>query len=204
MRPAVLMLIFFSIGLTFAIPLATIYSVSTYWLARALFLFSVAPGIYITFLDAKKSWNNYKDPNKNRFHAKRVSLSCCLFVPLLYSALLDSLGFPLYGIFVWDYLWFLIITLLLLPKYIAWSDSKLFIKEDEYVKLGRCIFKQDTFYWKSHKQLILSWIVKSMFIPIMYGGLIFTLSQFVLHTPTLNPNSMILWLFSYGLHEFNI
>lgn len=200
MKSAIAMLVFFTLGLFLTTLISLYLPVSIEWLIRILFVFSAIPGVYLAYQSAKPHWQiPARKTHSPRIHAKRVGLSFLLLLPLIYSALLDRLGFPFYGIFLWDYLWVVTALLIFLPIYIRWSDARLQEPEDGYAKLGRFILREDTWSWKEHKALLMVWTVKTLFIPIMYGGLMVSLTHLLTFEFTLNPSVLVLWLFTFGL-----
>src|SRR5690606_35976477 len=112
---------------------------------------------------------------------------------------LDALDFPLYGVVVWDYLFPLPLLLVLLPAYVRWSDYRLAEPEDGYASLGRVIAGKQPWSWAAHKSLLLAWAVKTLFIPLMYGGLQLTLQKFMSFRPGLNPGELVAWSFLFGV-----
>lgn len=200
MKPTIYMLGFFCLGLMLAILFGSTSYYQLEWIARLLFVFAVLPGLYFAIREARPTWRtNHNFSAPERCQAKRISLTLCLLAPLLYSVSLDALGLPLYGIFLWDYLFVLPVLLLLLPIYVRWSDSRLIEPEDEYASIGRVILGKQRWNWPAHKPLILAWAVKILFIPVMYGGLQITLLELLLYRPNLNPATLVAWLFTFGL-----
>lgn len=199
MKTAVLMLLSFCLGLALLFFSIT-EPAQIEWASRLLFIFSVAPGIFIAIRKARPTWVHHRaEASHERCKAKRITLSILLTIPLIYGALLDSMGLPLYGTFVWDYLFILPAIILILPLFLRWSDKRLSEPEDGYASLGRVILGKESWSWAPHKQLILSWAVKTLFIPIMYGGLQLMLHELLLHKPSLNPVKLVAWLFTFGL-----
>lgn len=200
MRPAIYMLLFFCIGLAVVLLINSDNPTQVEWLARLLFAFAILPGLLMAIRDARPRW--YASPvsaNLERLRSKRISLTLCLLAPLLYSALLTALDFPLYGVFLWDYIFALPLLLVLLPTYVRWSDRRLAEPEDAYASLGRVIQGSQPWSWSAHKALLMAWSVKTLFIPVMYGGLQLTLYELLLYRPQLNPGAMVAWLFTFGL-----
>jgi len=200
MTPAIYMLGFFCVGLAFAALFGPVTPNQLEWVARLLFVFTVAPGLFFTIRATRSTWRtNHSLVDPERSQAKRVGLTVCLLAPLLYSILLDALGLPLYGVFLWDYLFVLPVLLVVLPFYIHWSDSRLSQPEDQYASFGRVILGKRSWNWATHKHLILAWAVKTLFIPVMYGGLQLMLIELLLYRPSLNPSTLVAWLFTFGL-----
>ncbi|CAM5283520.1 hypothetical protein TMEC54S_00767 [Thauera mechernichensis] len=200
MIPAICMLSFFAIGLAAALATNISDPFHIEWAARLLFIFAVLPGLFLAVRDARPHWRTTPNaPNPERLRAKRVSLMLCLLAPLLYSALLASIGLPFYGAFLWDYLFILPVLILALPAYIRWSDAKLPEPEDGYASLGRALLGRQPWVWRQHKPLILAWTVKMLFIPVMYGSLQLMLFELLLLSPSLNPFVLVLWSYTFGL-----
>lgn len=200
MTPAIYMLGFFCFGLTLAALLGPVTPYQLEWIARLLFVFTVAPGLFFTIRAARGAWrSSHSLADSARCQAKRIALTICLLAPLLYSIVLDAFGVPLYSVFLWDYLFVLPVLLVLLPIYVRWSDSRLFEPEDGYASIGRVVLRKEPWCWPIHKPLILAWAVKTLFIPIMYGGLQLMLFELLLYRPTLNPVALVAWLFTFGL-----
>lgn len=200
MLPAIYMLGFFCLGLALVVLLAPTVSSQLEWAARFLFAITVVPGLFFAVRAARKSWcANQLSGDPERCQAKRVSLTVLLLAPLLYALVIDVLGLPLYSIFIWDYLFVLPVLLLVLPIYVRWSDQRLAVPEDGYARLGRVILGRKPWCWLEHKPLLLAWSVKTLFIPVMYGGLQLMLYELLIHRPSLNPVHLIAWLFTFGL-----
>lgn len=200
MGSAIYMLSFFAIGLMAAQGFYIDSPSHVEWGARLLFAFAVLPGLFLAIKDARPYWRIApRPPNPERLRAKRVSLALCLLAPLLYSALLDALGLPLYGRFLWDYIFTLPVLLLLLPAFVSWSDQRLPEPEDGYASIGRGILGQQPWSWAQHKPLLLAWAVKTLFIPVMYGSLQIMLVELLLLRPGLNPGVLVVWSYTFGL-----
>lgn len=199
MKPALYMLVFFVVGLTAALQVDGA-GAQLEWLARLLFFFAVLPGLFLAVRAARSSWvARPVSPDPERLRAKRISLALLLLCPLVYSVVLDALDYPLYGVFLWDYLFALPVLLALLPAYVRWSDPRLAEPEDAYASLGRVITGTQPWSWMTHKPLLLAWAVKTLFIPVMYGGLLTALQQLLLLRPEANPSALVAWLFVFGL-----
>lgn len=200
MTTAIYMLSFFVIGLIAALSAGISDPLHLEWTARLLFIFAVLPGLFLTVKGAIPNWRTTLClPSPERLRAKRVSLALCLLAPLLYSALLDALGLPLYGRFLWDYLFVLPVLLLTLPAFVRWSDQRLPEPEDGYASLGRTILGQQPWSWAQHKALLLAWAVKTLFIPVMYGSLQIMLVELMMLSPSFNPGVLVVWSFTFGL-----
>lgn len=200
MGSAIYMLSFFAIGLMAAQGFYIDNPSHVEWGARLLFAFAVLPGLFLAIKDARPHWRIApRPPNPERLRAKRVSLALCLLAPLLYSALLDARGLPLYGRFLWDYIFTLPVLLLLLPAFVSWSDQRLPEPEDGYASIGRGILGQQPWSWAQHKPLLLAWTVKTLFIPVMYGSLQIMLVELLLLRPGLNLGVLVVWSYTFGL-----
>lgn len=200
MSPAFYMLAFFAIGLMAAILQNIKDPLHIELAARLLFLFAALPGLLISIGKARLNWRiSNSPPNIERIRAKRVSLMVCLLAPLLYSALLDSIGLPLYGIFLQDYIFVLPLILMVLPTFVRWSDRRLPEPEDDYANLGRVILGQQPWSWGQNKALLLAWAVKTLFIPVMYGSLQIMLVELLQVQPSLNPAMLVVWSYTFGL-----
>lgn len=200
MTTAIYMLSFFIIGLIAALSRDLSDPLHLEWAARLLFAFAVSPGVFLAFRDARPHWRTTPSPpNPERLRAKRVGLALFLLAPLLYSALLDALGVPLYGTFLWDYIFILPVLLLVLPVFVRWSDARLPDPEDDYALLGRAIIGRQVWSWHIHKPLLLAWTVKTLFIPVMYSSLQLMLVELLLMRPSLNPGMLMVWSYTFGL-----
>ncbi len=197
---AIYMLGFFSSGLALALMLGPIKPFQVEWGARILFVFTIVPAVFFTIQVARRTWrtgDKLVDPD--RCSAKRIGLAICLLAPLLSSVVFDALGLPLYGVFLRDYLFGLPVLLMALPFYVRWSDARLQEPEDGYASIGRVILGKESWRWQVHKPLVLAWAVKTLFIPIMYGGLQVMLYELLLSRPLLTPSALVAWLFAFGL-----
>jgi len=200
MSPAIFMLAFFCVGYAAAMLCNISNPYQLEWITRLLFVFAVLPGVLLSIRDARPHWRIDPSPSDpERLRAKRVSLTLFLLAPLLYSALLDSLGLPLYGGFLWDYIFVLPVLLLLLPAFVRWSDQRLPEPEDGYASLGRAILGRQPWSWAQHKPLLLAWTVKTLFIPVMYSSLQLMLFELLLMRPSLNPGVLVVWSYTFGL-----
>lgn len=200
MTPAIYMLSFFVTGLIAAVFADLSDPLHLEWTARLLFVFAVLPGVFLAFKDARPHWRTPPSPpNPERLRAKRVSLALCLLAPLLYSASMDALGLPLYGRFVWDYIFALPVILLVLPAFVRWSDQRLAEPEDGYASLGRVILGQQPWSWAQNKPLLLAWAVKTLFIPVMYGSLQIMLVELIQLQPSFSLGTLVVWSYTFGL-----
>ena len=194
------MLSFFIIGLIAALASDLSKPLYVEWAARLLFVFAVSPGVFLAVKYARPHWRpSIAPPNTERLRAKRVALSLCLLAPLLYSALLSALDVPLYGTFLWDYIFILPVLLFLLPTFVRWSDARLSDPEDAYASMGRVILGHQPWKWPTHKPLLLAWTVKTLFIPVMYSSLQIMLFELLMFRPSLNLGALVVWSYTFGL-----
>lgn len=201
MSNAIWMLSSFTIGLMVTLLISPETPLQTEWAARILFFFAILPGLFMTIREARLSWRTvvFKPVNTERLRSKRLAILLCLVTPLIYSFILNALNFPLYGIFLWDYIFALPVLLVLLPTYVRWSDQRLQDPEDSYASLGRVIQGKQAWSWPQHKSLLLAWAVKTLFIPVMYGGLQLTLYELIIFNISFNPGALVAWLLAFGL-----
>lgn len=201
MRYAIYMLSAFVLGLMVVLLIKPTTHFQMEWAARLLFVLAVLPGVLMAAKSARLRWRTDvpKQANTERLRAKHLTLTIFLTLPLLYSSLLNALGFPFYGVFLWDYIFVFPVLLLCLPAYLRWGEQRLDDPEDGYSSLGRVVQGRQAWSWPKHKQLLLAWAVKTLFIPVMYGGLQVTLYELISFQISANPGAFVAWLFIFGL-----
>jgi len=90
------------------------------------------------------------------------------------------------------------LLLVLAPVYARLFEWMTGTTEDPYSRLGARLLGHDTSSWREHKQLLLSFSLKSFFIPLMFGWLHMAAASLLnMDAPTLS--NWTIWLFNLGL-----
>lgn len=142
------------------------------------------------------------DVNSDRLRLKRWSITLWLMLMLLYSFTLSKIGYISAGIFsafLVDYLLILPLILLLLPWYLRWVEPQLQEAEDADYRFGQVLTGKRRWQFQEHKAYLLAWVVKIVFIPIMYGSLLVVLKDLLTFDWHWNPTVLVAGLYLFGL-----
>lgn len=133
--------------------------------------------------------------------AKVLAVRLCLLALIVFSTLMGQLfsNWPA-ATFNQDY--FLLLPLLLLfiaPWYVRHTETIAPSGCDGYARLGQLVLGQRRWQWHEQKELLLAWLVKLIFIPMMYSWLMMATEDLLSFQWSLTPISLISGLYMYGL-----
>jgi Isoprenylcysteine carboxyl methyltransferase (ICMT) family len=134
-----------------------------------------------------------------RVRIKTLVISLGLVAMLIYAASMDKLGGVAFSTFATHAALLLPGLLFLLPFYVCWVDRRLEVAEDGYWMLGLVVLRRREWRWQDHRHLLLSWLVKILFAPIMLGGLLDTVARLIMMPEWFTGMVLIDLLFNFGL-----
>lgn len=172
------------------------------WLARLIVLLAFSVGLiahWRSTADIRPRQRTTVSPENLK--SKILAVRLCLLMLIVFSTVLGQLfsNWPAVG-FNLDY--FFILPLLLLffaPWYVRWAESLIPSGCDGYARLGQCVLRQRRWHWAEQKELLLAWLVKLIFIPLMYSWLMMATEGLLAFNPSLTPAAIIQGLYLYGL-----
>lgn len=167
--------------------------------SRVIFFCSVLPAILFLLKTNLSSLSVRRCFCIQRFRYKCIGFFALLLVMAAYGAAMSNWGFYPFPLFVSDLPLLFIAVLTILPLYIAWADTKLENTKDGYYLLGMVLAGKSRLEEVDIKQFLLSWLVKILFIPIMYGALIESLSALLGRALFFDPTYFVVTLFLFGL-----
>lgn len=176
---------------------------NTFWLARFIVLSSMVFGVGSAAFHQHRQGFFYRsvgEMTSEDLKHKSLAIRLCLLVLLLFSVVME------YSFSSWsanpfnpDFLVMLPVLLLLTPWYVRWAEAAMPSGCDGYARLGQVILGKRSWRWHEQKQLLLAWLVKLFFIPLMYSWLMIATENLLLFNWSMSPGSIIEGLFNYGL-----
>jgi len=177
-------------------------ALSTPTQARLIILISFISALYTAATNNKKNWIKIKQapPTPSQIKKKTIAAQALLIILLIPSGLAINFEqlWPA-SIFVLEYAIILPGLLIFTKKYIAFAEERMPSGKDQYYHLGADLLKRKITNLNNHKELLLSWLVKIFFIPLMYTWTIISVEQLLLHDWKPNPGNIIAGLFIFGL-----
>lgn len=167
--------------------------------SRLLVLSTVLPPLVILIHSRIKLLKIFHSSEKLFVKEKFISITFFLMTLLIYSHLMAQFNIKLFSTFAFQYLLILPVLLILLPWYLRFCSKRQKSPDDEYARFGSCLLKQQKFVFSEHKELVLQWMVKIFFIPIMVGGLLDVTEFLLSFNWDLKPLTIISGLFFFGL-----
>lgn len=137
------------------------------------------------------------DPTRVRF--KSLAIIAGLLLLLIYSLVCAQyFGEPFAS---FSPICFLLFPLLAIatPVYVVWRDRRMDNPEDDYAHFGAFLCGRYRWDYRAFKTFLLSWCVKILFIPVMYGGLMSVLGEVLTFSWRWNPLTIVEGLFLFGL-----
>src|SRR5690606_7209733 len=98
-----------------------------------------------------------------------------------------------------DYVLLVPLLLVFSPCYVRWAESIAPAGCDGYARLGQFVLRQRDWQWSEQKELLLAWLVKLIFIPLMYSWLMMATESLLAFRWSLKPTILISGLYMYGL-----
>lgn len=171
------------------------------WLARLTVLLALSAGLFAHWCTTVRLVLFESSAMKPlELKAKVLALRVCLLALLLFSTLMVKVfsGWPAVD-FNSDYLPILPLLLLIAPRYVRWVESKAPAGCDGYVRFGLFLLGKRHWRWQEQKELLLAWLVKLIFIPLMYSWLIIVTEEILRFHWSASPAGIVLGLYTYGL-----
>lgn len=132
--------------------------------------------------------------------SKVLAVRLCLVALIAFSTLMNQVFSNWPGdTFNFDYLLALPLLLLLTPFYVRWAEHISPTGHDGYARFSQLILRQRHWQWSEQKELLLAWLVKLIFIPLVYSWLMMTTEDLLAFDWALAPSALIKGLFMYGL-----
>lgn len=200
MNPALSMLVVFLVSTMLTANLINISSDSVFWMARVIIVICCLVGVSFQYLATTKLGPNSALIEKKQLKPKIVAIRLLLSALLIFSLLMDVAfsNWPALH-FNFEYILLLPLLLYLVPFYVRFVEKKSPQKNDNYYFFGQFVLGKRRWCWQEQKQLILSWLVKFIFIPLMYSWLVLSVESYLLHEWKWNSKSWIEGLFLFGL-----
>lgn len=131
---------------------------------------------------------------------KVLAIRLCLVALIVFSTLMSQFFYNWPGtIFNSEFLLALPLLLLLTSLYVRWAERISPSDCDGYARLGQLIMRERHWQWSEQKELLLAWLVKLIFIPLMYSWLMMATEDLLAFNWSLAPSFLIKGLFMYGL-----
>lgn len=159
--------------------------------ARLLLALAVPAVVARVLYSRSLRWTVRPDRSWSRVRVKTLSIASLLCLMLLYSALMTWSGLAAFADFYIDMAALLPVLLLLLPLYVAYADRRLLEPKDDYYRFGQVLLGQRAWMFSEQKQFLLAALVKILFIPAMYSGLIYALTVLLTFEWGFNPGVLI-------------
>lgn len=150
-------------------------------------------------LRAKGSFRALRPRDGARIKAKLCALAVGMLTMLTYSALMAELDWVPVGVFVQDFLFLLPLWSGLLVGFVCWADRRYPEAEDALFRFGLVLLRQRPWSWLEHKPLLLAWIVKILFLPLMYSSALSATTGLLMFQWSAAPGNLIAGLFVLGL-----
>jgi len=198
---AIIMLASFVVQLTIFLLLDLTETLGAPSSARIIVYVTALFGLIYQALTNKKNWQHKRDEIiRKNVRAKYFGLASLLTLMLLYSTFISQLSTALYADFSVDFYLAFPFIIFFLPFYLKWAEHRLLRTEDGLLLFGQALTRQRRWIFKEQKIFLLSWAVKIIFIPAMYGSLIVVISDFLeFKFVTTQPIVLISWVFMFGL-----
>jgi hypothetical protein len=176
-------------------------AISTEAWVRVWLLLAVAPAIYLQLGRQLKdtATRTRRLPQSRVVSTKSIALIACWTLVLTFACLMSQLQITPAIVFLQDVLAFLPTFLVVIPGYVWFVEHLLGTAHDDYYLLGTTLRSLNIAGLRKHKTLVLSWIVKAFFIPLMYGWTILTLTDLQDLGALPSATNWITWLFTFGL-----
>ena len=167
---------------------------------RLMILMAVAPALLLAAYQLRQRYQLLRvETCSDRVKAKWVALVIMLLALLLYAFAMSEAGIRPFPTFVADYFLAFPVLIVFAWGYVRWADRRLPEPADGYFLFGSFVLGWRAWHFEEQKPFLLSWGVKILFIPIMYGALVGVASRFLALELALTPGSVVLWLFLFGL-----
>ena len=171
------------------------------WIARLIVMLTFAAGLAVHWYCTKGLRPLHKSAGEPIvLKAKTVAVRLCLLALIVFSTLMGRLfsNWPATA-FNWDYVLLVPLLLVCAPCYVRWAESIAPAGCDGYARLGQFILRQRSWQWAEQKELLLAWLVKLIFIPLMYSWLMMATESLLAFRWSLTSATLISGLYMYGL-----
>lgn len=172
------------------------------WLARLIVLLAFAAGLVAHWRATANVRPRQKSAiDSDELKPKTLAVRLCLLALIVFSTLMGQLfsNWPAVG-FNLDF--FFILPLLLLfaaPWYVRQAESLAPSGCDGYAHFGQFVLRKRRWQWVEQKELLLAWLVKLIFIPLMYSWLMMATEDLLALKISQTPAAIVQGLYLYGL-----
>lgn len=189
---------------TLFITIANLLQVSAIWhpgIARLIFLLAMLAGLlaYSRSHSANRQ-TTLTSTDPTLLKPKIMAVRLCLLALIVFSTLMGQIftNWPA-ATFNLDYFLILPVLLLTAPFYVRWAESISPAGCDAYARFGEWLLRQRNWQWHEQRELLLSWLVKLIFIPLMYSWLTMATEGLLFFNWSLTPVALVKGLYMYGL-----
>ncbi|AMN47809.1 hypothetical protein ACG33_12015 [Steroidobacter denitrificans] len=139
------------------------------------------------------------DVRADRILNKCLTLTTGWLLVLVVTSISASWGVAASQVFIDDLVPLLPLLLLLIPAYIVITERLRGKTEDACSSFGAVLRGKEQWNTATHKTLILSWIVKAFFIPLMYGNLVLACEKLLILGVLPQMHNWVAWFVVLGL-----
>ncbi len=169
-------------------------------LANLLLIVSLLPAmLYLRRAESESRPVVLRDADSARVRFKSLAIIVGLLLLLIYSFVCAQyFGEPFASFSPICFLLFPLLAIVT-PAYVAWRDRRMDDPEDDCAHFGAFLCGRYRWDYRAFKTFLLSWCVKILFIPVMYGGLMSVLGEVLTFSWRWNPLTIVEGLFLFGL-----
>lgn len=143
---------------------------------------------------AQTKLNRY-EPSLDRLVRKSIAIGAGCLMVLGVASLQSALGAKAATVFLQDSAAICLLLPALIPAYVLLCEIVVGPVEDAHATVGAMLMGKRPWRPREHKQLLLSWLVKAFFLPLMYGGLVSALDQLLVQ----RPSDAATWFVAFAL-----
>jgi len=175
-----------------------------HWVAARIIIFlSLLAGVIAHWLSTSKTRLSPQDyiSKPIELKAKIVAVRLLLVMLLAFSTLMSKV-FSNWPGATFNLDFFLVLPLILLwgvPWYVCRAEAILPAGYDGYARFGQCVLGERKWRWAEQRELVLAWLVKLIFIPMMYSWLVMTTEGLLAFNWSLHPVVVVGGFYTYGL-----
>lgn len=174
-----------------------------FWLSRFVVFASMLCGVSSAVFHQYRHGLFYRSAGEitaEDLKNKSLAIRLCLLALLLFSVVMEYFfsNWPA-NPFNLDFLVMLPVLLLLTPWYVRWAEAAMPSGSDGYALLGQVVLGKRPWQWAEQKELLLAWLVKLFFIPLMYSWLMLVTEALLIFSWSMSPGRIIEGLFNVGL-----
>lgn len=124
---------------------------------------------------------------------KSIALGAGCTMILVVASLQAVLGATVASTFLSDLVFVWVLLPILIPSYVLTTERLAGGEEDALSSAGAALRGKRSWNTSEHKQLLLAWLVKAFFLPLMYGNLVLVLEQWLALTWPAHPTTWFVW-----------